>query len=178
MKTRANRLQLIVRGRSARAMVGTIACGNLRFPCTLGRSGRSANKREGDGATPIGAFLLREVLYRADHLARPRCRLPLRQLHMSDGWCDDPPDRNYNRRVRHPYPAGAERLWRDDHLYDVIVVLGHNDCPRVRGRGSAVFMHVARPGMTPTAGCVALRLPHLLRLLEYLSRRSVLWITA
>lgn len=178
MKTRANRLQLIVRGRSARAMAGTIACGNLHFPCTLGRSGRSANKREGDGATPIGAFLFREVLYRADRLARPRCRLPLRPLGMSDGWCDDPTDRNYNRHVRHPYPAGAERLWRDDHLYDVIVVLGHNDCPRIRGRGSAIFMHVAESEMTPTAGCVALRLPHLLRLLEHLSQRSVLWITA
>ncbi len=177
MKTRANGLQLIVRGRSARATVGTISCGNLCFPCTLGWSGRSVDKREGDGATPIGAFMLREVLYRADRLSRPHCRLPLRPLRMSDGWCDDPPDRNYNRRVRHPYPAGAERLWRDDHLYDVIVVMSHNECPRIRGRGSAVFMHVAPSEMTPTAGCVALRLPHLLRLLEYLSRRSVLWIT-
>ena len=178
MKTRASSLQLIVRGRSARATTGTIACGNLRFPCTFGHSGRSANKREGDGATPIGAFMLREVLYRADRLARPRCRLPLRPVRASDGWCDDPPDRNYNRRVSHPYPASAERLWRDDHLYDVIVVLSHNECPRIRGRGSAIFMHVARPGMMPTAGCVALSLPHLLRLLAYLSRRSVLRVTA
>ncbi len=177
MKTRVNSLQLVVRGPSARATLGTITCGNLRFPCTLGWSGRSPNKREGDGTTPIGAFVLREAYYRADLLTRPRSRLPLKPLRLADGWCDDPPDRNYNRHVRHPHPASAERLWRDDHLYDVIVVMGHNACPRVRGRGSAVFMHVARPGMTPTAGCVALRLPHLLRLLEYLSRRSVLWIT-
>lgn len=97
---------------------------------------------------------------------------------MGDGWCDDPPDRNYNRLVRRPYPGSAERLWRDDHLYDVIIVIGHNDCPRIRGRGSAVFMHVARPGLAPTAGCVALRLPHLLRLLQRLSRYSVLRIAA
>lgn len=177
MKTRANRLQLIVRGRSARATTGTIACGDLCFPCVLGHSGRSANKREGDGATPIGAFVLREVFYRADRLVRPRCRLPLRPLRMADGWCDHPPDPNYNRPVHHPYPASAERLWRDDHLYDVIVVTSHNECPRVRGRGSAVFMHVARPRMTPTAGCVALRLPHLLRLLEHISPRNVLRVT-
>ena len=178
MKTRSSSLQLIVRGRSARATVGTIACGNLHFPCTLGWSGRSASKREGDGATPIGAFALREAFYRADRLVRPRSRLPLKPLRMADGWCDDPPDRNYNRHVRHPYPATAEQLWRDDHLYDVVVVVDHNKCPRVRGRGSAVFLHVARPGMTPTAGCVGLRLPHLLRLLERISGRSVLRITA
>ncbi len=97
---------------------------------------------------------------------------------MADGWCDDPRDRNYNRYVRHPYPASAERMWREDNLYDVVVVLSHNDRPRVRGRGSAVFMHVARTGMTPTEGCVALRLPHLLRLLEHMSQRNVLRTTA
>jgi len=178
MKTRASGLQLIVRGRSAQAALGTITYGNLRFPCTLGWSGRSANKREGDGATPIGAFALREAFYRADRLVRPRSRLPLKPLRMADGWCDDPSDRNYNRHIRHPYPASAERLWRDDDLYDVVVVTGHNNCPRVRGRGSAVFLHVARLGMTPTTGCLGLRFPHLLRLLERISRHSVVRITA
>jgi L,D-peptidoglycan transpeptidase YkuD (ErfK/YbiS/YcfS/YnhG family) len=178
MKTRASGLQLIVRCRSSRATVGTITYGNLRFPCTIGRSGCSANKREGDGSTPIGVFALRETFYRADRLARPRSHLPLKPLRMADGWCDDPRDRNYNRQVRHPYPASTERMWRDDNLYDVIVVLGHNDLPRVRGRGSAVFMHVARTGMTPTEGCVALRLPHLLRLLVHMSQRNLLRITA
>lgn len=177
MKTRADGVQLIVRGLSARATVGIIICGNLRFPCALGWSGRSTNKREGDGATPVGAFMLREAFYRADRLARPRSHLPLTPLRMADGWCDDPPDRNYNRQVCHPYPASAEYLWRDDHLYDVIVVMSHNQRPCIRGRGSAIFMHVAKPGITPTAGCVALRLPHLLRLLERITRRSVLRIT-
>ena len=97
---------------------------------------------------------------------------------MLDGWCDDPVDRNYNRRVRHPYPASAERLWRSDHLYDLVVVLGYNDRPRVAGRGSAIFMHVAGPGFAPTEGCVALRLPDLKRLLEEVPRGAVVTITA
>jgi L,D-peptidoglycan transpeptidase YkuD (ErfK/YbiS/YcfS/YnhG family) len=150
----------------------------LRFPCALGRAGRRAGKREGDGATPIGSFHLRTVYYRPDRLLRPRTLLPIAPLRPLDGWCDDPRDRNYNRRVRHPYPASAERLWRADHLYDVVVVLGHNDRPRVRGRGSAVFMHVAGPGLAPTAGCIALRLPHLLRLIERMSRGSLIRVAA
>jgi L,D-peptidoglycan transpeptidase YkuD (ErfK/YbiS/YcfS/YnhG family) len=108
------------------------------------------------------------VLYRADRVRRPQTRLPLRPIRPEDGWCDDPADRNYNRPVRHPYPASAERLWRADHLYDVVVVLTHNARPRVRGGGSAVFMHLARPEYTPTEGCIALRRAHLLQLLRRL----------
>jgi len=169
--------QIVVRALSARAMVGTIMFGNLRFPCALGRSGRRAGKREGDGATPYGSFELREAFYRRDRLLRPRTRLPLGAIRRSDGWCDEPSDRNYNRRVRHPYPASAEHLWRADRLYDVVVVMGYNDRPRVRGRGSAVFLHVADPAMKPTAGCIALSLPHLRRLIAHASRATVVRVT-
>jgi len=170
--------QLVVRGLSAGAKRGVLTCGNLRFPCAIGRSGRRAGKREGDGATPVGSFALREAFYRPDRLMRPRTRLPLGPLRPVDGWCDDPDDRNYNRRVRHPYRASAERLWRTDHLYDLIVVMGHNDRPRVRGRGSAVFIHVAGPGLAPTAGCIALRRTDLVRLFARMSRDTVITIVA
>jgi L,D-peptidoglycan transpeptidase YkuD (ErfK/YbiS/YcfS/YnhG family) len=180
MKTRSNgpqaRSQLIVRSLSAGAPRGIVACGALRFPCALGRSGRRTGKREGDGATPSGRFALREVLYRGDRLRRPRARLPVAALKIDDGWCDDTCDRNYNRRVRHPYPASAERLWRDDHLYDLIVVLGYNDGPRIKGRGSAIFIHVASPGLKPTQGCIALERSHLLRLIEHASRGAEITI--
>lgn len=181
MKTRVNRpqsvQQLTVRGLSAGQRHGILSCGNLRFPCALGRCGRKAIKREGDGATPVGRFALRAAFYRPDRLVRPRTRLPLAPLRASDGWCDETRDRNYNRRVRHPYPASAEHLWRSDHLYDLLVVLSHNDCPRVRGMGSAIFIHVARPGFAPTQGCIALRLPDLKRLLERVSRGSLVRVT-
>ena len=111
---------------------------------------------------------MRAVLYRPDRMRRPRTPLPVRAIRRHDGWCDASADRNYNRPVRLPYPASAERLWREDALYDVVVVLDYNERPRVRGRGSAIFMHVARPGYAPTEGCIALARAHLLRLLERL----------
>ena len=133
--------------------------------CALGRSGIRRDKREGDGTTPAGRFPLRRVLYRADRLDRPVTRLPCRALAPDDGWCDDPADANYTRPVKTPYEASHEALWRDDHLYDVIVVLNHNDDPIVPELGSAIFLHVAAPDFAATAGCVALPLPDLLALL-------------
>ncbi len=153
---------------SAVATQGMLAIGGLRLRCALGRSGRRAMKREGDGATPAGLFTLCEVMYRPDRLRRPETGLRVSASRPWDGWCDDARDGNYNRKVRHPYPASAETLWRDDHIYDVIVVLDHNRRPRARGRGSAIFMHLARTGYTPTAGCIALSLGDLTRLLRRL----------
>ncbi len=138
----------------------------MRFACALGRSGRTARKREGDGATPLGRFRIVAVRYRPER-GRPRTGLPVRPIGIGDGWCDAPADRNYNRAVRLPYPASHERLWRDDCLYDIVLVLDHNTRPRIRGAGSAIFMHIARAGLAPTEGCVAL--PR--RLLERLIAR-------
>ncbi len=134
---------------------GHLILGHSAIPCALGRAGCQARKREGDGATPIGTWSLVAVLYRADRVARPRTRLPVRALRPADGWCDAAGDRNYNRAVQHPYPASAERLWRADHVYDLIVVLNHNRRPRVQGTGSAIFMHLARGGFAATEGCIA-----------------------
>lgn len=153
-----------VRTRPGKLEQGLLRAGTLVVPCALGRSGINANKKEGDGATPLGTWRIVEARYRADRLQRPQCRLPLRPIRPKDGWCDASEDRNYNRAVTLPYPQSAETMWRDDHLYDVIVILDHNARPRARGRGSAVFVHLAQPGYTPTEGCVALSL-HNLRLL-------------
>lgn len=145
---------------------GWVMAGGQRWRCAIGRGGMKTDKREGDGATPVGSWPLRRVLYRADRLlAPPPTGLAVARIGPADGWCDDPSDAAYNRPVTLPYPASHERMWRDDRVYDVVVVLGHNDDPPVAGLGSAVFMHVARPGYLPTEGCVALALPDLLRLL-------------
>jgi L,D-peptidoglycan transpeptidase YkuD (ErfK/YbiS/YcfS/YnhG family) len=134
-------------------------------PCAIGRSGMKVLKREGDGATPLGRYGLRRVFHRAERERRPAGRLPSRALRPDDGWCDDPQDGRYNCLVRLPFHSGHERMWRDDSLYDLVVVLSHNERPRVRGLGSAVFLHVARPGLSPTEGCVAVQKPTLRRLL-------------
>jgi len=134
---------------------GLLVAGPLRAPCALGRAGTRNNKREGDGATPVGRFGLVNLLYRADRLPRPLTRLPATAIRPDLGWCDDPADRRYNRPVRLPCPASHERLWRGDHLYDVVVVLDYNLAHPRRGAGSAIFLHIAAPDFSPTAGCIA-----------------------
>jgi L,D-peptidoglycan transpeptidase YkuD (ErfK/YbiS/YcfS/YnhG family) len=122
----------------------------------VGHGGIRADKREGDGATPVGLIKLRRVFYRADRGPAPRCAVPVEPLAPDDGWCDDPADRRYNMRVRTPYAARHEALWRADSVYDIIGVLGWNDAPVAPGRGSAIFIHIAAPDWRPTEGCVAL----------------------
>ena len=146
---------------------GWLDADGRRWRCALGRGGVRRNKREGDGATPIGRHALRRVLYRRDRLAGPPATaLPCSAIARDDGWCDDPGDPAYNRPVTLPHTASHEHLWREDGLYDLVVVLGHNDDPAVPGLGSAVFLHVARPDYRPTEGCVALALADLLDLLR------------
>jgi L,D-peptidoglycan transpeptidase YkuD (ErfK/YbiS/YcfS/YnhG family) len=163
-----------IRAISARAARGRLSIGNLGFPCALGRSGRKRLKREGDGATPVGTFRLQRVLYRADRIQRPRTVLPASPIGNSDGWCETVGDRNYNRQIKLPYPASHELLKREDRLYDIIVVLNHNQRPRVQGHGSAVFFHLAREGYTPTAGCVAVSLRDMRIILEKCGEAAVI----
>ena len=136
--------------------------------CAIGPAGIGAKQREGDGVTPSGTFALREVFYRADRIAMPVTVLPLWKIEANDGWCDSPEDQNYNRLVTLPYTASAETLWRDDAVYDIVVVIGFNDEPVYAGKGSAIFLHIAKPDFSPTAGCVALTEADLRAALEQL----------
>ena len=131
--------------------------GGLRAPVTFGAGGIRRDKQEGDHATPAALLTLRRVLYRADRGPAPACAVAREALAPDDGWCDDPGHADYNRLVRLPHPGRHERLWREDRLYDIVGVLGWNDDPVVRGRGSAIFLHTASPDGRPTEGCVALQ---------------------
>jgi L,D-peptidoglycan transpeptidase YkuD (ErfK/YbiS/YcfS/YnhG family) len=144
---------------------GEAIWGGRRLRCAVGWAGIVGDKREGDGASPAGLWPMREVLFRRDRLGPIETALPVRALAPADGWCDDPADPAYNRRVRLPCAARAERLWRIDRLYDIVVPLGFNDDPVVPGAGSAIFLHVADPDFAATEGCVALALGDLLQLL-------------
>jgi L,D-peptidoglycan transpeptidase YkuD (ErfK/YbiS/YcfS/YnhG family) len=134
----------------------------------IGPGGIAIKGGEGDGITPRGIFPVREVFYRADRISAPRTRLPLRPIQDDDGWCDAPNDPNYNRLVKLPYAASAENMWREDHLYDLVAVLGYNDRPVMPGKGSAIFLHVAKPEYSVTQGCVAMALDDLLAAIEQL----------
>ena len=151
---------------------GVLTAGPLAFPVALGRGGIRANKREGDGGTPRGSFRLRQLWWRSDRLARPATLLPARRIGPQDAWCEDPADRRYNRAMVIASDGAGDRLRRADQLYDLIIELDHNTRPRVSRRGSAVFVHIARPGLAPTAGCVAMPKPRLRQLLARLGPKT------
>ena len=165
-----------VRVRPGRRNQGVLIAGQRAIPVVLGRSGVRVNKREGDGATPAGRFRPLRLWWRPDRGQRPRASLPVRRIGPDVAWCEDPADRRYNRPFQRSANEPGDRLWRDDGLYDLIIEIDHNTRPRVAGRGSAVFLHVARPDRGPTAGCVAMKAGELRRLLTMLSPKTIISI--
>ena len=161
-----------IRPRAGNSRQGWLTACELAIPVALGRGGILANKREGDGGTPRGLFHPRRLWWRADRHPRPRTFLPVRRIHPEDAWCEDPADRHYNQPIRLTRDATGDRLTRKDHLYDFIVEIDHNARPRIAGRGSAVFLHLARENFGPTAGCVSMTKSSMLQLLRRLGPRT------
>lgn len=155
---------------------GLIRWDNRLTRCILGAGGITLDKQEGDRATPAGCFFLRRVFFRADRLCIPSTRLPISAITLTDGWCDDPFDQQYNCHIHLPYPGRHERLWRCDELYNLIIVIGYNDAPVLPGKGSAIFIHVAHSDNEPTNGCIALEQDDLLELLSYCDVTTMLSI--
>lgn len=153
-------------------MNGILEAGSLTVPCRLGRAGPLVRKREGDGGTPVGDWPLRRVFYRPDRVPRPVSGLPVSPIARDQGWSENPADPEYNRLVTLPHRFAHELMWRDDHLYDVVVVVGHNDDPVVPCAGSAIFIHLKREDGGPTAGCVGLSRGDILRLVPRLGPRT------
>jgi L,D-peptidoglycan transpeptidase YkuD (ErfK/YbiS/YcfS/YnhG family) len=151
---------------------GWLTGSGLAISVVLGRAGILANKREGDGGTPRGIFQARRLWWRADRHARPRTFLPVRAIAAEDAWCEDPRDRHYNRPIRLQKGCTGDRLRRDDHLYDFVIEIDHNARPRIAGRGSAIFLHLARDNFAPTAGCISMTKPAMLRLLRRLGANT------
>jgi L,D-peptidoglycan transpeptidase YkuD (ErfK/YbiS/YcfS/YnhG family) len=159
---------IMIRAAAGDPRRGWLTAGGRTIPVALGRGGIRANKREGDGGTPKGTFRPRQLWWRADRHPRPRTFLPIRAIGPDDAWCEDPQSRHYNQPLRLDRGQGGDRLKRADHLYDFIIEIDHNSTPRVAGRGSAVFLHLARENFGPTAGCVAMTKSAMLHLLARL----------
>ena len=155
---------------------GKVIAGDKEYKCALGKNGVTANKEEGDWATPLGSFPIRRLFYRPDRLAEPKTDLVTVAIEPNYAWSDDPLMPEYNTLVRLPYGGSHEKLWREDEVYDLVVELGYNDDPPIPGRGSAIFMHIARPGYTPTAGCIALAKEDLLELLMSVEKNGVVHV--
>ncbi|MEM8876508.1 MAG: L,D-transpeptidase family protein [Pseudomonadota bacterium] len=170
--------EIIIRSAGTDPHSGSLQTAELSMRCALGGTGISLEKREGDGATPAGRYPFRRCFFRGDRIARPDTVLPITQIGALDGWSDDPMDPDYNCFVRFPEDGprdySAERLWRDDRIYDLIVVIGHNDDPPVPGAGSAIFMHLARPDFSATEGCVALCLKDLLSVVARIGPETII----
>jgi L,D-peptidoglycan transpeptidase YkuD (ErfK/YbiS/YcfS/YnhG family) len=167
---------LTLRTRPGNRRQGWLSAGGRHTKVALGRSGIKANKREGDGATPAGRYRLVRVWWRPDRLPRPRSLLPVRPITRLDGWCEDPSDRRYNRAIRISPGQPGDRLWRSDALYDLVIEIDHNTRPRISGRGSAVFVHLARAQLAPTAGCISMPVKALRQLLARLGPKTTITI--
>lgn len=139
----------------SRATLGWAELNGRRFRCALGRSGIVSDKREGDGGTPIGSFALRRLFVRADKGRAPKAPVPVTITAEDDGWCDAPEHPHYNKAIKLPFSASHEKMWREDHVYDLVLVIGHNDNPPLPFKGSAVFVHLAHTDYRPTEGCIA-----------------------
>ncbi len=161
-----------IRAAAGNPRQGWLIAAGRTIPVALGRGGIKANKREGDGGTPKGTFRPRQLWWRGDRHPRPRTFLPVRAIGPDDAWCEDPRSRHYNQPMRLDWTHDGDRLKRDDHLYDFIIEIDHNSCPRIAGRGSAVFLHLARENFSPTAGCVSMTRAAMLRLLQRLGPRT------
>lgn len=171
-------MNIVVLTVSTTGTTGTLKVGTRSFDCTLGRAGvvDAKDKKEGDGKTPLGDFPLRQLIYRADRVPKPQTGLPVEVLTPETGWCEDPAHPDYNTKITLPHPAVHDKMTRDDHLYDYVIVVGHNDHPVEKGRGSAIFIHLAAEGFTPTAGCVGLKREDMLALLSLCDTASRIMI--
>ena len=168
--------QLRVRPLAGNRARGWLTAGPFQVPCALGPVGIVRIKHEGDKGTPAGRFRLLWGYYRPDCLRLRAAGAPLRPLRHNQGWCEDPTSPRYNRPVRLPARDCTDRMWRENHLYDLTFVLDQNFSGRAKARGSAIFFHLARPGLTPTAGCVAISAADMLKLAPLLKRSGVMVI--
>jgi L,D-peptidoglycan transpeptidase YkuD (ErfK/YbiS/YcfS/YnhG family) len=156
---------------------GQLKFGGHTYCCAIGKNGIRKDKCEGDNATPVGRFPIRHVFYRADKISVPETTLKKYGISPDDGWCDDPTHPDYNRPVKLPFDASHEKLWRDDAIYDIIVILGHNDDPPVPGNGSAIFFHIARPNYEGTEGCIAVTLEDMREILKSVEPGEIMEIS-
>ena len=146
------------------------------FSCSIGRNGLTKNKREGDGKTPIGIFRFTEIFYREDKISKLDFRIKSTMIQKNYGWCDDPRHEMYNKLIKFPFIASAENLYRNDAIYDLLIVINYNMNPVVPFKGSAIFLHIAHEDLKSTEGCIALRRDDLLNVAENISENTVLII--
>ena len=157
--------QLVIRSTGKTASKGRVQVNHITYPCVIGKGGVGVKSREGDGITPVGCWKMAYFLYRADRIQKPHSLLSGFAIRPGDSWCDLVTSRHYNRPLAATLPGSSEALWRQDNLYDIVIVLDHNTRPAISGRGSAIFIHLSGSDNPYTQGCIALDRPDLLKIL-------------
>ena len=147
----------------------TLIYNDKSFQCAIGKSGTTEKKIEGDGYTPLGTYLIKEVFYRSDRVNLPNISFPTTAIESNFGWCDDINSEEYNKLIKFPFKESAERLFRSDNIYDIICVLNYNLDPIVKNKGSAIFLHIARDDYSGTQGCIAISEKNLVSLLTMIN---------
>lgn len=145
---------------------------DLKFRCALGKRGVNKKKKEGDKITPKGTYKIVDIYYRKDRIKKISSKLKLIKIKKNMGWCDDPDSKNYNQLIKVPAKYSYEKLFRSENTYDLIIVLNYNMNPVIKNKGSAIFIHVAKKNYNKTAGCIALKKPHLIKLIEKINKRT------
>jgi L,D-peptidoglycan transpeptidase YkuD (ErfK/YbiS/YcfS/YnhG family) len=145
---------------------------NLKFRCALGKGGVKKKTMEGDNITPKGIFKIIKIYYRPDKIKKIKTLIKKIKIKKNMGWCDDPNSRFYNKMINLPTKYSHEKLYRNDHLYDLIVVLSYNTNPIIKNRGSAIFMHIANNSYKKTKGCIALKKEHLIEIISKIKKNT------
>jgi len=162
-----NTLNMIIINKS-----GYLKYKNLKFKCALGKSGIGKKRKEGDNITPKGTFKIVKIYYRDDRIKKIYSKIKASKINNKMGWCDDSNSKKYNQLIKLPSKYTHEKLYRKDNVYDLVIVLNYNMSPIVKNKGSAIFIHVAKKNYKKTAGCIALKKHHLLRLIKEIKSKT------
>ena len=145
---------------------------DFKFKCALGKAGVGKKKIEGDNITPKGTFEIVKIYYRSDRIKKIYSKIKLFKINKKMGWCNDPTSKKYNQLIKLPSKYTHEKLYRQDNVYDLVVVLNYNTTPIIKNKGSAIFIHVAKKNYKKTAGCVALKKKHLVKLIKNIKNKT------
>jgi hypothetical protein len=143
---------------------------HIKFKCALGKSGIGKKKIEGDNITPKGTFKIIKIYYRKDKITKINSAFKLIEIKKNMGWCDDPKSKKYNQLIKLPSKYRHEKLFRNDRIYDLILVLDYNTNPVIKNKGSAIFIHIAKNNYCKTKGCIALKREDLIEIVSKIKR--------
>ena len=143
-----------------------------KLKCSIGKSGTRKLKKEGDLTTPKGVFGLNKLYYRKDRIVLPKCRIQKKVIKKNMGWCDDIKSKRYNKEIFFPFKFGAERLYRQDKKYDLLIDIKYNFSPTIKNRGSAIFLHLSNKNYKPTKGCIAISKKDFLKILPLINKKT------